>query len=559
MTDDPFARRYDIDWLRVGATYLLFVFHVGKVFDPAPFYHVRNDQLSFALLVVCGFIGLWHMPLFFLLAGWSAVSSLRARGTAAFARERLRRLGVPLIAGCILLAPVIKYLELRSGLDLSHRGLRVSPALQDGFKMVILSGLAVAPPFDERFVDFLPTFFTHLDRFTWSHLWFVAYLLTFTLVLLPLFLRVLRYPATRTPVPAVWLYAPILPLAVVQVVLRPYWPGIQNLYDDWANVAYYTIFLVSGFVVARFPAIEQRVDEEWARASILGLVTTLGLLLGVLGVIESPSAILAGTAVAGWCFVVAALGLARRFLSWRTPALDYLVESAFPVYVLHQVAIVVGGYFVVLPLSLGIVAKFVLLLVVSVAGTMVVYHFGVRPFAAPRFLLGMRARACALRKVGVPARIAMALLSAGLAGSAREARGAGSPVGVWYAEGGAAQVAVEPCAEGLCGRVVWLRSPFDEDGCELVDRNNPDPVLRGRPVVGIEILRGLNPSSRSADVWSGGDIYDPTSGRTYRCEVSLEDEDHLRLRGYLGVRWLGRTTRWLRVGAEQRTCRDTPR
>ena len=35
-------RRPDIDWLRVFATYLLFVFHVGKVFDPAPFYHVRN-------------------------------------------------------------------------------------------------------------------------------------------------------------------------------------------------------------------------------------------------------------------------------------------------------------------------------------------------------------------------------------------------------------------------------------------------------------------------------------------------------------------------------------
>ena len=39
-------RRYDIDWLRVSATYLLFVFHVGKVFDPAPFYHVRNAEVS---------------------------------------------------------------------------------------------------------------------------------------------------------------------------------------------------------------------------------------------------------------------------------------------------------------------------------------------------------------------------------------------------------------------------------------------------------------------------------------------------------------------------------
>src|SRR5215475_6164246 len=70
---------------------------------------------------------------------------------------------------------------------------------------------------------------------------------------------------------------------------------------------------------------------------------------------------------------------------------------------------------------------------------------------------------------------------------------AATPVGLWYAEGGAAQVAIEPCGETLCGRVVWLRSPLDEDGCELRDRNNPEPGLRNHPVVGLEVLRGLSP------------------------------------------------------------------
>src|ERR1043166_9493177 len=102
------TRRPDIDWLRVGATYLLFVFHVGKVFDPAPFYHVRNAEVSFGMLIVCGFIGLWHMPLFFVLAGWSAGSSLRVRGSRGFMRERLWKLALPLVAGCILLMPIIK-------------------------------------------------------------------------------------------------------------------------------------------------------------------------------------------------------------------------------------------------------------------------------------------------------------------------------------------------------------------------------------------------------------------------------------------------------------------
>jgi hypothetical protein len=135
------------------------------VFNPAPFYHIRNDELSFGWLVVCGFNGLWHMPLFFLLAGWSLCGSLRARGAAGVLRERTLRLFVPLLFGCLLFMPAIKYLELSSGLDLNHAGLRVGPSLQDGFRRVLPGGLPDAAPFDESFTEFFPTFFS-LDRFT---------------------------------------------------------------------------------------------------------------------------------------------------------------------------------------------------------------------------------------------------------------------------------------------------------------------------------------------------------------------------------------------------------
>ena len=47
------TRRYDIDWLRIVATLLLFVFHAGMIFSPAPFYHVRNAELSTTLLYRC--------------------------------------------------------------------------------------------------------------------------------------------------------------------------------------------------------------------------------------------------------------------------------------------------------------------------------------------------------------------------------------------------------------------------------------------------------------------------------------------------------------------------
>ena len=100
----------------------------------------------------------------------------------------------------------------------------------------------------------------------------------------------------------------------------------------------------------------------------------------------------------------------------------------------------------------------------------------------------------------------------------------------------------------------WLRSPFDEQGCPLRDEHNPDPSLRQRSVVGVELLRELRPTARGE--WGGGEIYDPGSGRTYSAVLHPEGEDRLRLRGYLGVRLLGRTTTWVRVGAALQ-CRES--
>ena len=382
-------RRIDLDALRIFACYLLFLFHVGMVFNPAPFYHVRNDETSLAFLIVCGFISLWHMPLFFLLAGWSAAASLSNRGSAAFLRERWHKLAVPLLAGCVLLAPGIKYLELQSGQDLNHRGLFVSEELRENLRSVIPVELPLAASFDEGFVEFLPTFFTQLDRFSWSHLWFLAYLLTLTLVLLPVFARLAKRPSPFAQPSRFQVYLPILPLALVQLTLRERFPGPYNLYNDWASMAFYATFLIAGFLMAVDPRLEVRLREEWKRALGIGLAATGVLLAAVVGAFDWTPAVLAGTAVAGWCFVVAVLGFAHERVTRSSPRMRYLAESAFPIYLLHQPAIVLLGHPIV-QLPIGIASKFVLLLTSSIVVTLAFYHFAVRPFRLPRTLAGMK-------------------------------------------------------------------------------------------------------------------------------------------------------------------------
>src|ERR1700680_1402571 len=57
-----------------------------------------------------------------------------------------------------------------------------------------------------------------------------------------------------------------------------------------------------------------------------------------------------------------------------------------------------------------------------------------------------------------------------------------TPVGVWLHANGRIQVAIAPCNDRLCGKIVWFRWPNDASGRPLVDFKNPDPALRTRPL-----------------------------------------------------------------------------
>lgn len=99
------------------------------------------------------------------------------------------------------------------------------------------------------------------------------------------------------------------------------------------------------------------------------------------------------------------------------------------------------------------------------------------------------------------------------------------------------------------GRVVWLSEPDfptgdPEAGRPKADRLNPDAELRGRPILDLRLMTGF----RFADGgWKGGRIYDPETGKTYKGVIRLDEDGALRLRGYIGIPLLGRTTVWLRA------------
>jgi fucose 4-O-acetylase-like acetyltransferase len=310
------------------------------------------------------FMHQFHMPLFFVLAGWSIERSLGSRTPAEVRRERYGRLLVPFLVGVALVSPPQAYVEA-----VTQRG------------------------YDGTFLAYLPRFFGSLREFSWHHLWFLLYLFTFTMLYLPLLTRFgFRIEAPR---PAL-LYRAIVPFALVQLALRWRWPGYQNLYDDWANFAWYSLFFVGGFVLGRSPALQDLVLRERRRCTWVFVLAILGMLpiLAVLkdGIVVPGPGYLAYwpvNAAAGVCGVAAILGHGARLAAVDGDGFRYLREAAFPIYILHQTVIVVLGYWIVrMDAPMGV--RYLLLMGGAIVVSFAVYHVAIRAVAPLRLAFGMR-------------------------------------------------------------------------------------------------------------------------------------------------------------------------
>ena len=108
------TRRYDIDALRVYAVILLIIFHTAMLFAYGTPYFIQNAELSLEMLIFVFIVNIFHMPLFFLLAGMSTSYALNFRTGTEYLKERVRRIFIPLILGIFIVIPpkrVIKWLK----------------------------------------------------------------------------------------------------------------------------------------------------------------------------------------------------------------------------------------------------------------------------------------------------------------------------------------------------------------------------------------------------------------------------------------------------------------
>lgn len=393
-------RLYYVDWLRLFAVFLLFIFHTACVFKHGYFY-IHSPEPHTFFTAVTMYIGQFHMHLFILLAGIASFYAMEFRSNKEYLRERFKRLFIPLLFGTLVLIAPLSYIRL----------------LNPNPELVWPNGYIpdyAGPEYSKSYLEFYPDFFNGVfpnGNFEWGHLWFLAYLFVFSIICTPIF-RYFKQNRGKQKIEYFsqyankWYFLPLLfiPLVIVEGTLRGIFPnGLQNLVYDWANFLVYLILFIYGFFLFSHQNFLAVIDRSWKIALILAIsVNSVQTILSLNGVFDGIGAysplwfvwVISATFTMG-CWLVFFLGFGKRFLDKGGKILDYLRDGALPYYILHQVVIIFLGFYI-LQWNIGVFSQFIIILVLSLFITLLIYDILIRRFNPIRFVFGLKQRASLL-------------------------------------------------------------------------------------------------------------------------------------------------------------------
>ncbi|MFC1871280.1 acyltransferase family protein [Chloroflexota bacterium] len=377
------ARLFYIDWLRVLAMLAIFLFHSNRFFDTFG-WHLKNADQSIASTMFTGLLNLWLMPLFFLLSGVGSWYALRFRSGGQYLFDRVKRLLIPLytVGIFIILLPQV-YFEY-----VTNEGYTGT------FWELIPNYLGSIP---DRFNT--GPFFFNLE---FGHLWFLQFLFLISLVTLPQLIY-LKSEAGQKLIKrlATWcsrwggVFLFLIPLILVRIGLRSFFSGEHT----WADFVYYAVFFLIGYIM---PADNRFTDSfkrygwvcmalgiaGWGGAGLFTFVLdynyqgreSFSLMFVLFQIIMS---------IANWSWVVFILSLGVKYMNFGNKVVNYGNDAVLPFYILHQTIILGVGWFVI-TWDIGILPKYLIIIVVSFALIMVLYELLIKRVNILRFLFGMR-------------------------------------------------------------------------------------------------------------------------------------------------------------------------
>ena len=370
-------RRYDLDWLRVIVFAILIFYHVGMYFVPWD-WHIKHETTFAWLELPMVFVNQWRLPILFMISGMGTRYALSYRSGSLFRQERLKRLGIPLLVGIAIVVPPQLYIE------------RV---LHNEFV-----GTYAHFYFSECFRGIYPE-----GNLSWHHLWFLPYLLLFSILLSPLFIYLRDYPQSKSILlvkkmlsKKYGMYLFIAPLICIEIFVEPFFPVTHALIDDYYSILFYaTLFLLGYLFISVKHEFWKSINQLKHSSILIGIIAFImyyrvrtyfddGLHIHI---IEATIKL-----VNMWAWIIVLFGIAASHLNRPSKYLAYCNEAVYPFYILHQTVQIILC-FVFIQLKLNSSLTFIGLSLGTFFFTWFLYESIIRRIKLLRPLFGLKNKA----------------------------------------------------------------------------------------------------------------------------------------------------------------------
>ena len=344
-------RRYDIDWLRVIAIGLLIIYHIGFVFLPWGVFigFIQNGTSIESIWNPMSMLNIWRIPLLFFVSGMGVCFAIRKRSWKELILERSRRILLPFLFGILCIVPLHLFLW------------------QKYYNQDVAYSIQV------------------------SHLWFLANIFIYVLVLSPLFFFLKKkengkiHRGLKKLFGSPWGLLIIIAAFVVEAVLvKP------ETYETYSMTLHgFLLGLLAflfGFVGVHTGVAFWQTVKKWRWVFLLMAVALFVYRLIAFDLL-APNYL---KAIESNMWIFSAFGFGYRYLNHPGKTLAYLSQAAYPVYILHMFFLYLGSYLIV-PLGISALLKLVLVTTFTLAGCFAFYELIIRRVRFLRPLFGVKA------------------------------------------------------------------------------------------------------------------------------------------------------------------------
>jgi hypothetical protein len=325
-------REYYLDWLRFIVVMLLIPHHTAVSFSHIGNGYIYTDEAvdSLYYILQSDFLNLWFMKLLFFISGISSFMALKKRSTKEYLKERFTKLLIPAVFVTLCLGP--------------------------------LTAFMVASPeslFAGSIIDFYPLYLSNITKYLgWAHMWFCVYLFVFSMLLLPLFSYFIKRPAIIK-----WLnffletkqnyLLPMFIIIVFEILLRPFFPGYQNLINDWANFTVYLSFFLFGFIMGQNRDLLSVLKSNRMTSGVIAALSSiLYIFIKRTEYFQNshyPIIVLLSllSGVSSYTWVMFIVGMGKKYLNRTNTFLAYLSQVSFPLYIFHYTILSILNLFLI--------------------------------------------------------------------------------------------------------------------------------------------------------------------------------------------------------------------